>query len=85
MKKTLQRFSRQALEDAALATPEDIVRFIEGFRDLHAAAQAGSGKSKLISMKVPEPLLEAFRIKAARSGIPYQTQIKRLMRAWLDS
>ena len=42
-------------------------------------------KSRLISMKVPEPLLEAFKTKARLTGIPYQTQIKRLMNAWLES
>lgn len=41
------------------------------------------GKSKLISMKVPEPLLEAFREKSQVLGVPYQTQIKNLMKEWL--
>ncbi|MFN8791711.1 MAG: CopG family antitoxin [Bdellovibrionales bacterium] len=41
------------------------------------------GKSKLISMKVPEPLLEAFKQKSQVLGVPYQTQIKVLMKDWL--
>jgi len=41
------------------------------------------GKSKLISMKVPQPLLEAFKQKSQVLGIPYQTQIKVLMKDWL--
>lgn len=41
------------------------------------------GKSKLISMKVPEPLLEAFKEKSLVLGVPYQTQIKVLMKDWL--
>jgi|GEM_PF-6823811 len=40
-------------------------------------------KSRLISLKVPEALLEAFKVKSRLSGIPYQTQIKKLMSAWL--
>lgn len=41
------------------------------------------GKSKLISMKIQEPLLEAFREKSQVLGVPYQTQIKILMKDWL--
>lgn len=41
------------------------------------------GKSKLISMKVPQPLLDAFREKSQVLGVPYQTQIKVLMKDWL--
>jgi predicted DNA binding CopG/RHH family protein len=63
--------------------PEQIVRFLEGFRLLQS--RAAPGKSRLISMKVPEPLLEAFKAKARLSGTPYQTQIKRLMTGWLES
>lgn len=64
--------------------PEQIVRFLEDFRALHGRRERSS-KSRLISLKVPEPLLEAFKTKAGLSGIPYQTQIKRLMSAWLES
>ncbi len=41
------------------------------------------GKSKLISMKIPQPLLESFRAKSQVMGVPYQTQIKVLMKDWL--
>jgi predicted DNA binding CopG/RHH family protein len=34
-------------------------------------------------LKVPVQLLEAFRFKANYQGVPYQTVIKRLMKAWL--
>ena len=62
--------------------PEQIVQFLDGFRALQSSG--AMAKSRLISMKVPEPLLEAFKIKARLSGIPYQAQIKRLMAAWLQ-
>lgn len=58
-----------------------IVEFLESFRDMvDPRAQA---KSKLISIKIPEPLLTAFKFKAKSSGVPYQTMIKRLMIDWL--
>jgi predicted DNA binding CopG/RHH family protein len=34
-------------------------------------------------MKVPEDLLSAFKARARLSGVPYQTQIKKLMVEWL--
>jgi predicted DNA binding CopG/RHH family protein len=55
---------------------------LESFRKLQSAKPA---KSKLISLKVPEDLLEAFKYKAKANGFRYQTQIKQLMRDWLDS
>ncbi len=65
--------------DSEDVTP--IVEFLESFRDMvDPRAQA---KSKLISIKIPEPLLAAFKFKAKSSGVPYQTMIKRLMLIWL--
>lgn len=40
-------------------------------------------KSRLISLKVPEDLLEAFRTKARLHGRPYPSRIKDLMKQWL--
>ncbi|TBR21665.1 hypothetical protein EPO15_09690 [bacterium] len=79
----VQFFSKEYLERCRAMSPEQVVRFLEDFRLLHAA-KAPPAKSRLISIKVPEPLLESFRTKARLSGTPYQTQIKRLMNAWLE-
>lgn len=78
----VQYFSKEYLEQCRKMSPEQIVSFLEDFRKLQAAS-IKPAKSRLISLKVPEPLLAAFKTKAALSGTPYQTQIKRLMRAWL--
>ena len=77
----LQRFSDAYLERCRALSAEDIVRFLEDFRRLHGAATA---RTRLISLKVPEPLLAAFKAKARLHGVPYQTQIKTLMQAWLE-
>ena len=77
----LQRFSDAYLDRCRQLTSEDVVRFLEDFRKLHGAATA---RSRLISLKVPEPLLAAFKAKARLHGVPYQTQIKTLMQAWLE-
>ena len=79
----VQYFSEEYLERCRAMSPEQVLRFLEDFRVLHAAG-AQPAKSRLISIKVPEPLLESFRTKARLNGTPYQTQIKRLMSAWLD-
>ena len=76
----LQRFSDAYLERCRALSPEDIVRFLEDFRDLQGAART---RSRLISVRVPEPLLNAFRTRSRLAGVPYQTQLKRLMREWL--
>lgn len=76
-----QYFSKEYLEQCQAMKPHQILRFLEDFRIVHQARQ--SQKSRLISIKVPEALLEAFKTKAKLSGIPYQTQIKRLMNHWL--
>ena len=78
----VQYFSKEYLEQCRSMTPGQIVRFLDDFRVLHGSRKERS-KSRLISLKVPEPLLEAFKTKAQLSDVPYQTQIKRLMADWL--
>lgn len=77
----VQYFSDEYLEQCRSMTPEQILQFLEDFRTLH---QPRPGPSRLISLKVPEALLAAFKVKAQLSGAPYQTQIKRLMTRWLE-
>jgi len=78
--KAVQYFSDDYLKECRKMKPEQILQFLEDFQKLHAPA---TSKSRLISLKVPENLLEAFKTKAQLSGTPYQTQIKRLMKSWL--
>jgi predicted DNA binding CopG/RHH family protein len=86
--KAIQMFTEEYLEQCQKMSPSEILEFLENFRLLHGGktAQNGSstsGPSKLISIKIPKPLLEAFKAKARLSDIPYQTQIKRLMEQWI--
>lgn len=59
--KALQMFSDEYLEYAKQLTPRQIVDFLEDFRQIAAAGQPQ--KSKLISMKVPQNLLDAFKFR----------------------
>ena len=77
----VQKFSDDYLARCRDMSHEEIARFLDDFRRIHGGERS---KSKLISMKVPEDLLGAFRAKARLHDVPYQTQIKRLMKAWLD-
>ncbi len=78
--KATQYFDDDYLARCQAMTPDEIIRFVEDFRELHAGQKA---RAKLISLKVPENLLAAFKRKAKLTGIPYQTQIKQLMQGWL--
>ncbi len=79
--KPIQFFSDEYLERSREMTPDQIIRFLDDFRQLHATPRGS--KSKLISLKVPNNLLETFKAKARLNNVPYQTQIKELMKAWL--
>lgn len=76
----VQYFTDQYLARCRGMTADQVIRFLEDFRRLHAQHPS---RSKLISLKVPEDLLEAFRQRAELAGVPYQSQIKRLMREWV--
>ena len=78
-------FTPEYLARCREMTPDQIIRFLEDFRRLHGGAVQGAkgAKSRSISLKVPEDLLNAFRTMARLSGRSYQSQIKDLMKAWL--
>lgn len=77
----VQYFSTEYLARCREMTPGQIAKFLEDFRLMGVSAPPS--KSRLISLKVPENLLAAFKSKAGKAGTPYQTQIKRLMTDWL--
>ncbi len=79
----VQKFTPEYLEQCKKMSTGEILDFLESFRLLHAESGAIMTKSRLISMKVPEALLQSFKAKSQLLGIPYQTQIKKLMKEWL--
>jgi predicted DNA binding CopG/RHH family protein len=81
MTATPHRFSREELERGRALTPGQVLRIIESWRALHQPREKHG--STLISLKVADPLLQAFKDKSNLTGIPYQSQIKALMRQWL--
>jgi len=77
----VQYFSDEYLERCKGMTTEYVLEFLESFRRM----QEKPLKSKLISLKVPEPMLNAFKQRSQLEGVKYQTQIKQLMTNWLGS
>ena len=75
----VQRFSAEYLESMRNVSPDEVVRFLDEFRRLHAPHPP----SRLISMRVPETLLASFKARCALEGARYQTKIKELMATWL--
>jgi len=82
--KALQYFSDEYLTECRKLTSEQILLFLDNFRQLHGNI-VKEKKSKLISMKVPEDLLQNFKTKSLLHKTPYQTMIKNLMKQWLNS
>jgi len=78
--KGLQKFGPEYLEQSKRMSADAVVRFLEDFRRIHGP----KSKSRLISMKVPEPLLAAFKLRCLAEGARYQTKIKALMLGWLE-
>jgi len=77
--KAIQYFTDEYLEQCKKMSPDNIAEFLESFRLMHAPQD----KTKLISIKMPESLLNAFRKKCEANNVKYQTQIKILMKKWV--
>lgn len=78
--KTIQHFSEDYLQRCAQMSTDEIVSFLDDYRKIHGGQPS---VSKLISIKVLQNLLDAFKAKARLTGTPNQTQIKMLMGDWL--
>lgn len=76
----VQYFTREYIERAKELTPDQILQFLEDFRTLHTQE---AEKCQLISIKIEPSLLRAFKTKCKLLGVPYQTQLKKLMKDWL--
>ena len=79
--RALQKHSPERLRSDREVTAEQALQFLHEFQLL---TQGDEGPRKLISLRVPERLLELFRAQAERRGRRYQTEILRLMREALE-
>lgn len=81
-KKALQIFDDQYLEFCKKLSVRERIQFLEDFREV--VSKTDKTKSKLISIKIPQALLDSFRFKAESQNKKYQTVIKELMIEWLS-
>jgi len=79
--KTVHYFSDEYLERCRALSCEEILEYLENYRLM----QQGGEKSRIISLRVPVPLLACFKTKARLHNTKYQTQIKKLMYEWVTN
>lgn len=82
MKRPVQYFTKEYLERCKGMTPDQILEFLENYKMLVSPPEE---KCQLISIKIEPSLLNAFKQRALLEGVPYQTKIKQLMRAFLQT
>ena len=81
--KTVQYLDANYLERCSNMSSDQILQFLDDFQQLHNQTKmAKPVKSKLISIKLPQDLLNTFRQQCEKNGMRYQTQIKQLMTDW---
>jgi len=61
--------------------PEDALQFLEDFQN---TVHGRDSKTKLISLRVPENVLNAFKVAAKQQNKKYQSVIVQLMREWIS-
>lgn len=81
--KTVQYLDATYLERCSNMSADQILQFLDDFQQLHKPIKTATpAKSKLISIKLPQDLLNTFRQQCEKNGMRYQTQIKQLMIEW---
>jgi predicted DNA binding CopG/RHH family protein len=78
----VQLAKREQIISPNIEDVTEVMNFIENYKRM--VDPQSKKPSKLISIKIPVPLLEAFRYKAEREKIQYQTKIKQLMMEYLE-
>ena len=79
--KPVQYFSPEYLKECRKMSATDRLEFLENFRQLQD--RRPPTKSRLISVRIDEALLERFKEKAKTIHLPYQTLLKNLIRDYL--
>ena len=81
IKKGLQKFKKKDLSQIGNTDATQIAKFLEDFQHMIAGID---DKTKMISLRVPENILSAFKFKAERRNLKYQSLIIDLMRKWIQ-
>ncbi len=81
IKKGLQKFKKKDLSQIGNTDATQIAKFLEDFQHMIAGID---DKTKMISLRVPENILSAFKFKAERQKLKYQSVVIDLMRKWIQ-
>lgn len=76
---------RQSKQSIFFNRGERNLKNLQFLEDMRVLSSRVSSRSQLISIKIPENLLRAFKFACENQNIKYQTQIKKLMAEWLDN
>lgn len=68
-------------EPAARVTPDQALEFLENFRKMQAGIEDGK---TLVSIRVPNNILNAFRLLAKSEDRPYQRMMIQALREYLS-
>ena len=75
MKKTKQIHKKQKK-----LTPDQTIDFLDNFQSV---INGKDKKTKLISLRIPENILESFKVLTQEKNQKYQSIIVHLMREWI--
>lgn len=75
MKKTKQIHKKQKK-----LTPDQTIDFLDNFQNV---INGKDKKTKLISLRIPENILESFKVLTQEKNQKYQSIIVHLMREWI--
>ncbi len=81
IKKGLQKLKKKDLSESGMNDATQIAKFLEDFQLMIAGID---DKTKMISLRVPENILSAFKFKAEKRNLKYQSLIIDLMRKWIQ-
>lgn len=81
MKKSYKK-AKQIHKKQARLTPEQTLEFLDDFAKIVTGRDE---PTQLISLRVPKNILTAFKFKAKNLDLKYQSQIVKLMRAWVKN
>jgi uncharacterized protein (DUF4415 family) len=79
--KPVQYFKDEYLKESKKMTPDQILKFLDDYKNL--INETKKEKTKLISIKIKPSLLNTFKEKCKTTNKPYQTKIKELMKNWI--
>ncbi len=74
----IQFFPQEYLKQCKKMSLKDRLRFLEDFRNLQDVRPPS--KTKLISLRIDESILEKLKLRAKGLGKPYQTLLKEILR-----